>query len=263
MRRFFLLLLIALPLAAQTKLERGKKVVDDALEALGGGRFLAMRDREEEGRLYSFYREQLQGMSIARIYTHYPLKPDSPPADFVGVYERQSFGKKKEESAVLFNESGGYQVSYRGATPLPADRLERYRESTARNIFYILRQRLNEKGLIFDFQSTEVFQNLPVDVVNIVDSENRITTVYFHHSSKLPVRQVFFHRNPVTKEKDEEVTVFTKYRDAGGGVKWPYSIMRERNGEKIFEIFSESVKINHVLKDDLFKLPSDIKMLKQ
>ena len=262
MRKLFLLLLVALPLAAQSKQERGRKIVDDALEALGGARFLAMRDREEEGRVYSFYRERLQGMSIARIYTHYVLKPDSPSADFVGVYERQSFGKKKEDSAVLFNESGGYQVSYRGATPLPADRLERYRESTIRNVFYILRQRLNEKGLLFDFQSSEVFQNLPVDVVNIVDSENRTTTVYFHHSSKLPVRQVFFHRDAVTKEKDEEVTVFTKYRDAGG-VKWPYSIMRERNGEKIFEIFSESVTIGLAMNEDLFKLPTGVKILKQ
>lgn len=262
MRRVFLLLFLILPLAAQSKLERGKKIVDDAIEALGGSHFLAMSDREESGRAYSFFRERLQGLSIARIYTHYVLKPDSPPADFVGVYERQSFGKK-EETAVLFNESGGYQVSYRGATPLPEDRLERYRQSTMHNIFYILRQRLNEKGLLFDFQSTEVFQNLPVDIVNITDSENRTTTVYFHHSSKLPVRQVFYHRNAFTKEKDEEVTVFAKYRDVGAGVKWPFNIMRERNGEKIYEIFSESVKLNLALKDDLFKLPTGVKMLKQ
>lgn len=263
MTRLLLLLCVALPLLGQTRQERGKKVVDDALEALGGPRFLAMREREEEGRVYSFYRETLQGLSIARIYTHYVMKPDSPPPDFVGAYERQSFGKKKEENAILFNESGGYQVSYRGASPLPSERVDRYRATTMHNIFYILRQRLNEKGLIFDFQSAEVFQNLPVDVVNITDSENRTTTVYFHRRSKLPVRQVFFLRNPVTKEKDEEVTIFAKYRDAGGGVKWPFNIMRERNGEKIYEIFSESVKIDNALKDDLFKLPAGVKLLKQ
>ena len=262
MRFCCLILLSILPLAGQTKLERGKKIVGDAIEALGGANFLAMRDREESGRVYSFFRERLQGLSIARIYTHYVTKPDSAPPDFIGMYERQSFGKK-EETAVLFNEKGGYQVSYRGASPLPEDRLERYRQSAMRNVFYIFRQRLNEKGLIFDFQSAEVFQNLPVDIVNITDSENRTTTVYFHHSSKLPVRQVFFHRNAFTKEKDEEVTIFAKYRDAGSGVKWPFNIMRERNGEKIFEIFSESVKINIGLNDDLFKLPADIKMLKQ
>jgi hypothetical protein len=262
MRQWILLLLLALPLPGQTKLERGKKIVDDALEAMGGPRFLAMKNREESGRVYSFYRETLQGLSIARIYTHYVMKPDAPPPEFIGTYERQSFGKKKEDSAVLFNESGGYQVSYRGASPLDETRMERYRESTMRNIFYILRYRTGEKGLIYDFKSTEIFQNLPVDIVDITDNENRITTVYFHRTTKLPLRQIFYHRNPVTKEKDEEVTVFAKYRDVGGGVKWPFNIMRERNGEKIFEIFSEAVKINLDLKDELFQLPSGVKMLK-
>ena len=145
MRNLGIFLLLVLPLAAQSKLERGKKIAADAVEALGGANFLAMQDREETGRVYSFFRERLQGLSIARIFTRYSIKPDQPPPDFIGMYERQSFGKK-EETAVLFNQSGGYQVSFRGASPLPEDRLERYRQSAMRNVLYIFRQRLNEKG---------------------------------------------------------------------------------------------------------------------
>ena len=44
---------------------------------------------------------------------------------------------------------------------------------------------------------------------------------------------------------------------------WPYSVVRHRNGEKIFELFSESVKINQPLKDDLFSLPAGMKVIKQ
>jgi hypothetical protein len=36
---------------------------------------------------------------------------------------------------------------------------------------------------------------------------------------------------------------------------------RDRNGEKIYEIFSESVEINKNLKDDLFTLPASMKLL--
>ena len=43
---------------------------------------------------------------------------------------------------------------------------------------------------------------------------------------------------------------------------WPYDIQRQRDGEKIFEIFSESVTINQGLKDDLFTLPANLKILK-
>jgi len=47
----------------------------------------------------------------------------------------------------------------------------------------------------------------------------------------------------------------------GGGVKWPFDIRRERNGEKIYEMFSDSVEINRDLTDDRFTLPANLKML--
>ena len=70
-------------------------------------------------------------------------------------------------------------------------------------------------------------------------------------------------RDPVTKDRNEEVTHFTKYRDAGEGVQWPFAIERDRNGEKIYEIFSTSVEINDKKASaDTFMLPSSIKLLK-
>ena len=75
------------------------------------------------------------------------------------------------------------------------------------------------------------------------------------------MRQVTERRDPKTKELNEEVSVYTKYRDVGGGVMWPFSIRRSRNGEKLYEIYSESVQINKGLKDDLFTLPAKLKIL--
>ena len=52
-----------------------------------------------------------------------------------------------------------------------------------------------------------------------------------------------------------------EHRDAGGGVLWPYVIQRERDGERIFEIYSESVQVNQGLTDELFTLSADMKVL--
>ena len=54
---------------AQSSSDKGKRIAMDSLAALGGDKFLAMKDRIETGRAYSFYREQLAGLSIAKIYT--------------------------------------------------------------------------------------------------------------------------------------------------------------------------------------------------
>jgi hypothetical protein len=253
--------LFATPALPQTNEQRGKQVIDRALEALGGRNYLEMRDRIEEGRAYSFYREELSGLSRAKIYTRYLTRPEPPVPGYLGVRERQAFGKN-EESAVLFAEDNGWEITFRGARPLAPALVKRFKESTLQNIFYILRQRLGEPGLTFVFRGTDVFENQPVEIVEIADSDNRQVTVYFNMSTHLPIRQVYFRRDPDTKDRIEEVTSFAKYRDVGGGVMWPFTIWRERNGEKIYQIFSDSVVINRDLTDELFTLPANMKILK-
>jgi hypothetical protein len=244
---------------AQADEARGKKVVYEALAALGGDKYLSMTDRVETGRAYSFFRERLSGLARATIYTRYA--PSAEPGK-LAVEERQAFGKE-EETAVLFQRNGdAWELTFRGARPLAQDRTARYVESTTRNVLYILRTRLNEPGMIFESRGSDVVDNMPVEIVDIIDSENRTTTVYFHRSTKLPVRQMFYRRDPKTRERDEEVTVFSKYRDVGDGVQWPFAIERSRNGEKIFEMYAESVTINKALPDNLFELPSGVKKLK-
>ena len=56
---------VLFPLHAESNLERGKRLVDECVTALGGDRFLSMQDRVEAGRAYSFYREQLNGLTVA------------------------------------------------------------------------------------------------------------------------------------------------------------------------------------------------------
>jgi len=238
----------------QTKAEiRGKKIIDDALAALGGNTFLTMADRTETGRAYSYYHDQISGLSVAKIYTRYRTVAPSKSAEELGQIEREVFGKT-EDTSVLFLEEKGWDISWRGSKQMEQERFDRYRESTLRNVLYIFRQRLQEPGMIFEAQGSDVIDNLPVDIVDITDSENRVIHVHFHQSTKLPVRQIYKRKNEATKEQDDEVTLFTRYRDAGG-VQWPHQIHRERNGYKTYEIFSEAVKINNDLADSLFTLP--------
>jgi hypothetical protein len=251
---------LCLLLHAESLQERGKRVVNECLDALGGERYLSMQDRVVAGRAYSFFREKLSGLSIAKIYTRF----DSGVSDTtheLAVRERQNFGKK-EDYGTLFQEKAAYNISFRGAQPLPDDRFDRYKDTTLSDIFYILRVRMHE-ALIFESRGSDVLQNAPVEIVDITDGDNHTTTVYFHQITKLPVREVFYRRNEVTKDKDEEITLFSKYREVDG-IQWPFAIERQRNGEKSFEIFADSVKLNDPkVQGDLFELPSDIKLLKR
>jgi hypothetical protein len=261
MKRFLWIAACALSLHGETAFERGKRVVDECLEALGGDQYLHMENRVESGRAYSFYRERLSGLSIARIYTRY--YPDvSDTAHELAQRVRQNFGKKEDYGA-LFTEKEAWDITFRGARTLPAETFDRYKETTLRDVFYILRVRLHEPGMTFESRGADVLLNAPVEIVDITDADNRVTTVYFHQITKLPVRQVFYRRDPKTKDKNEEITLYTKYRDVGSGVQWPFAIERDRNGEKVYEIFSDSVELSDKkISDNLFELPSTIKLLK-
>ena len=249
-----------LPAWAETAAERGKRVVDAALQAAGGDRLLQMQDRVESGRAYSFYREQISGLSVAKIYTRYLVRAEPPIPGALNLRERETFGKD-ESNYLLFTDLGAWEATYRGARPLDQERIKNYRESTLLNIFYILRERLGEPGLMFYSQGSDIVENVPVEIVDITDADGRTVTVYFSQFSKLPVRQVFKRRNTTYKDFDREVTAFSKYRDSGNGIMWPWDIRRERNGEKIFEMYSDSVEINRDLKDNLFTLPGNLKIL--
>lgn len=234
---------------------KAKKIIDDAVTALGGEKFLNMEDRIESGRAYSFYRESLAGLSVATIYTRYLTVAEGKTGEEIGIRERQAFGKNEDSGYVLFREDGGWEVTFRGAREVNQDRLDRYRDTTLRNIFYILRIRLHEPGLTFDYKGFDVVENQPVEIVDIIDSQNRVVTAYFHQSTKLPVRQYFVWRDPQTKDRNEEVTRFARYQESSG-IQWPHQITRERNGERVYQIFSESVVFNKDLSDSIFAVPN-------
>jgi hypothetical protein len=255
--RTLLLLLVPGLLIAQTT-DKGKQVVTEAVEALGGTRFTSMKNRVESGVAYSFYRSQITGRDIATIYVEYL---DQMPAKGLAVQEREAFGKKQDYSILLLPDQG-FEVTYRGARPLPDDQWKRYVTTTSMNVFYLLREHLNDPKMEYDFVRSDVVSNTQVNIVDITDADNRTARVYFDYNVKVPIRQEYSEWDPIGQQKSMEVTDFSKYRDVDG-FKWPYVTHRERNGEVVFEIFANSVHINSNLPPKTFELPPGAKILKK
>ncbi len=237
---------------------QGKQVVSDAVAALGGSNFLKLQNYVESGRAYAFYRDQLRGLALATIYTEYSAQK---PAKGLAVRERQNFGKKNDYS-YLFLEDQGWEVTFRGARPVPDDQWKRYETSTATNILYILRTHYTDPSMSYDFVRSDVVLSTHVNIVDVTDAANRTVRVYFDYNSKLPIRQEYERWDPVGRQKSSEVTEFSKYRESGG-VYLPLVLHRERNGEKVYEMFADKIDVNAKLPENTFVLPSGIKILKK
>ncbi len=238
---------------------KGKQVVDSALAGLGGDHFLQMRNRLASGRVYAFFHDQMSGLDLARIYTEYT---DKAPENGVAVWERELLGKKGDYS-FLFLPDQAWDITFRGARPIPDENWQKYLRSTETNILYLLRSRHGEAGMDFDYVSSEVYLSRHVEIVDITDAQSQTIRVYFDHNSRLPVRQIYKWLDEETRERNEEITVFDKYRDVGGGIMWPYSIERERNGYKAYQFFADKVEANVTIPPKTFDLPPGAKMLKK
>lgn len=252
-------LLLAGTLYAQTEANKGKQMIDRAVAALGGENFLQMRNVVESGRVFNFFHGQISGLEVARIYLEYLT--DKPGSD-LGVREREVFGKKQDYS-LLFLPDQAWDVTYRGARPIPDENWAQYRRTTENNIFYILRVRHDEPGLQFDYVGTDVWLSTHIEIVDITDAQDRTVRVYLDHNTMLPIRESFTWLDPDTRYRNDEVTDFSKYRDAGGGVMWPYTVHRERNGYKVYENYLEKAEVNGPLPPKIFELPQGAKVLKK
>jgi hypothetical protein len=253
--------LVALLLASWSVLsggsteDQGKQVVAEALEALGGQKFLNMHSRTSSGRVYSFFRDEMNALEVAHTYTEYSGPPEKGA---LGVRERQFLGKKQDYS-FLFLEKQGWDITFRGARPIDPDRWDKYVRSTENDILYILKVRHDEPGMMYDFVGSQVYLSRHVEIVDLTDSVNRTVRVYFDHNTKLPMRQVFSWLDPETKYRNEEITEYDKFRDIGGGVMWPFTVERQRNGYKSFQFFANSVEVNGSMPPKVFDLPAGAK----
>lgn len=244
---------------AQTRQERGRQIVDEALAKLGGDAFLEVHNVIATGRAYSFYNAQVNGLARVTLYDRFePMQPNMD-SEWLPVSRREVYTEKGDYYSV-FRNGKGWEVTYLGARPLLPEVLERYRIGVRRDFFYILRYRLNEPGLYFYHAGAEIIDNEPTEAVEITDSEGELVTIYFRRSDGLPHQQLYLRRDPKSRIPYEEKTIWSKYRNAGAAIL-PWNIRRERDGDRIYEQYASEMEVNRPIEDQIFNLPTGIEML--
>lgn len=246
MRLFSLLLLLLPPTATglpPADAEKGRAILQEAIKALGGDAFLNAKDLRAEGRAFQFGREeQLSGMARFVEYEKFPDKV------------RQELGKDKD-FIVIFNGEKGWDKDFRGVREYPEEEMRRIRENRVLSVEHILRYRMKEPGLAVRHLGVDVVGGRPVDLVEVLDAENRAVTIAIEQASRLPVRREWSRRNPQTRLRENEVEVLGNYRKVDG-IQTPYYQLRERDGQKIFEVFLTAAAYNQNPPDSLFQRPA-------
>ena len=225
--------------ADQENVRKAKNAIDQAIKALGGETYLTIRDREQQGRGYSFHHGRPNGGGgVFWSFTEFPDK------------ERVELTKERD-IAELYVGTKGWEITYKGPHPLEQKDLDDYLRRRRFSLDTVLRTWVNDPGVVVLFEGAAIAAQHPAEQITLINSQNESVTLYFDTDTHLPVKKSFSWRDPVDRQKNLEEEVYENYR-AVSGIMAPYNLTRYFNGDMASQRFLNSVTINQALDEAMF-----------
>jgi outer membrane lipoprotein-sorting protein len=229
---------------------KAKQVLQQLIAALGGPAYLQMKSSECDGRYANFgHNGETNGYTQAKNFWNYPDKL------------RVEYGKKGN-IVDLYTGDQGWTLDRGGVSEEPATSVSDFEEGLKRNINYLLRVRLNEPGLLLRYGGTGVDELREVEWVEVTDTEERTFRIAMDRSTHLPVKTIVRMVDNETRERIEDVTIYTNFQ-AKEGVQMPMQVSRHRDGRRISQAFFDSCQVNPNLPTDFFTKESLEKRFKE
>ncbi len=241
---------IAMDKEALQNSAKAKSLIDQAIEALGGQTWLTIRDREQQGRGYSFHHGRPSGSG--GVFWSFSEFPDK---------ERFEFTKERDIAQLYVGEKG-FEITYKGAHPVEPKDLEDYLRRRKYSLDIVLRTWLKDPGIVLLYEGNAIAAQHPALKVTVINSQNDSVSLYFDVDSHLPVKKTFEWRDPVDKQKNLEEEIYENYRSVSG-IMAPYNLTRYFNGDMSSQRFLNTVTINQGLDPAMFDPNSGYSPLKQ
>jgi hypothetical protein len=218
---------------------KAKNLVAQAIQALGGEAYLTIRDREQQGRGYSFHHGRPSGGG--NVFWSFFEFPDKERVEVT----------KERDIAELYVGNKGYEITYKGAHPMDEKDIADYLRRRRFSLETLLRMWVNDPGVIFLFEGNAIAAQHSALQVTLINAKNESVTLYFDVDTHLPVKKSFEWRDPVDRQKNLEEEIYENYRPISG-VMVPYNVTRYFNGDMASQRFLNSVTINQGLDQAMF-----------
>jgi hypothetical protein len=224
--------------ADQTQEQRGRKLLDQMLEALGGDAWLNRRNMRVYGHSGRFFQGAPNGIVIDFTATHQFPSGDRPEAQRIGFITDKSMilpGKKIDIVQIWINNTG-HEVTYKGNTTLPKDQVEDFYRRQDHSIESIYRVWLKAPGVVVIDEGSTMVERRITERVTILSDNNDAVTVDIDAQTHLPRRRTFQWRNTTFKDHDEDAEEYDDYHTIQG-LPTALTITRYHNGDMASQTF--------------------------
>jgi hypothetical protein len=228
----------ALP-ADQVNARKAKAILEQGIKALGGQAYLTIRDREEQGRGYSFHHGRESGGGT--VFWGFVEFPDKERVELT----------KERDVAELYVGDKAWELTYKGARPIEEKDRSEYMRRRRFSLDTVLRTWVNDPGVVLLFEGSAIAAQHPSQQVTLINAQDEAVTLYFDSDSHLPVKKSFWWRDPVDKQRNTEEEVYENYRSVSG-IMAPTNVTRFFNGDMARQRFIYSFTFNQGLDPSMF-----------
>ncbi len=226
---------------AKANEQKARALLDAMVQALGGNKWLTLKDETFAGRTSSFY----QGKPTGGIsdYIDYRRFPDQ---------ERIELGKKSDV-VEFFLKDAGWEVTYRGKRTLPQEQVDDFLRRRDHSVETAIRVWLKDPKTIVLFDKQSLVERHLADQVTLISPANDSITLQMDAQTHLPLRRSFQWRDPLYRDKNEEAEEYDDYH-AVDGIPTAFTITRFHNGDMTNQryLYRDKSAYNTNLADSMF-----------
>jgi hypothetical protein len=229
--------------AGETQDQRGRKLLDQMLEALGGDAWLNRKNVKELGHLARFFRGAPTGIVVDFTATRQFANGDRPDAQRIGYITDKSMilpGKKIDIVQIWANNTG-HEVTYKGNATLPQEQIDDYYRRQDHSIESIYRVWLKAPGVMVVAEGSTMVERRLTERVSILSANNDAVTLDIDASTHLPRRRTFETRNPKFKDIDEDAEEYDDYHTIQG-LPTSFTLTRYHNGDMASQTFFSKIE---------------------
>ncbi len=161
------------------------------------------------------------------------------------------FATDHRDVAEIWTSEYGYEITYKGATPLPVKEVADFARRREHSLDVVVEEWLKQPGTLVTYAGAKLVESELVDEVSVLSTGDDAVTVRLDQRTHLPVSVGYRWRDPVYKDWNTDVVEFADYHEVQG-IMTPYSVMTRHNGDKTGERFLTKVVYNAPLPADVF-----------
>jgi hypothetical protein len=240
------LTIVFAPLSRSQDADVIKKLFEDAIDAMGGGKYLNVTDIVTEGQMFGFDSEGASSLPIK--YFDHTKFPDK------SRFEVGSNRKKRDITVFNLEKNEGWILEgdreTRSAKP---EEMAEFRNAVRHSLDMICRFRYKDPENRLFYLGPGESKDITLEMVKIVDPENDEVIIYFDRISKLPAKIEYRDINSkgVRQRHVEEYSQWHAFQ----GINTPLRIDRSINGRRDSQNFILKITYNNNLPDSLFVKP--------